>query len=95
MSNRLHLETGDSCLSPPFFVCYPDTYAKCVVSCHLEVSAFLWLSMEPAVYKMPDFLPPGPWSHSLLILRYLPAVTVQCPLHVATEHLKCGWSKAR
>ena len=77
MSNRLHSDAGESYLVPLFFVCYLDTYHP--MCDFLSVWRFLLLFVclwTPAFYKMCDFLPPDPALISLLIPRYLPAVTL-------------------
>ena len=60
MSKKLHLDVGDLWPFPPFFASRALISPKCVVSVSLEVLAFLCMPMDPAVYMMLDFLPPGP-----------------------------------
>ena len=62
MSKRLRLDTGDSCLSSPFFVCY-SVIQNAWSPVNVKVPAFLCLPMGPAVYNMYDFRPPGPCPH--------------------------------
>ena len=73
MSKRWHLGSGDSCLSPPFFVCCLSPYhPKCVVSCQSEGPCFPLSAYGPLFfigYVVSGHLAPTPIS--LLIPSYL------------------------
>ena len=75
---KLHSVAGDSCLSPPFFVCLQDTY-------HPKICGFLsvWRLLLFFVYPWTSLCLQRVWFPatgpvpplSLLISSYMPAVT--------------------
>ena len=72
---KLPLDTGDSQLSPPFFVCYPDTYHPRSVISYQAGSSCFPLLLDPCYLQ--DAGAPAPISP--LIPSDLPAVIAAYP----------------
>ena len=79
MSSRLHLDTRDSCLFPPFFASRTLIIQNAWFPVNLEILLFFVCPWIPSVYKMCGFLPPGPHPPPPFLCSYLasylPAVT--------------------
>lgn len=73
MSNRFHLNTGDSCHFPPFFACLQDIYhPEDMVSCQIGSPCFSLFAHGPPLFICVVYCHVACAPLSLLISSYLP-----------------------